>query len=657
MLAPWVLALKVPKNNEVLVDVAAVTAEIQEDDQRGANQALLDIAEKGGKRYVALVLALLATQGVDPNMLQEWMSRHTSTIPKSLRLTRKAAELLLDDFQNLLTAIKSRDPASTKKQIVAIASRGGQELIARNLRGLEVLGYNPKELQEWMQNPLRTLSETTGPLIVESSWNMFLLIKAIQSANKSDVKRVLAKTLEGGQVEMKQVLERFACTGYDYASLLHWVQSDDGMQMTEGLQEEPKPKPELSRITGQDKLPKPGGNLTQTMGTQLENTLGRLDPKNFAVLTQGLENSNWAAVKDALAVFSTVGQLPKVFQKLRSMHYDLEAIKLWYQSGGSYKLQPQDSTQARSPSSQLGSVVSVKPIQSGYTVNAASEDANAKDTLMLARGVVDSDKEMAKTALRDLLHHGGQKKIEEALGHLQSLGFRAAEVERWLGDDSQSAMVNQVADSVNPAASPAEAAQNSPGRRQPKTSPQATQGAASTELDTAPELMAGAVRTGDRQAAREVLTRIFSTGGQGGLEKALLKFQSMGFDPNEFQNWVAGADIRSNKPQPPTLSREPAAPPAEHKHAAQKMAAATLGHVNATSSNKTNQSSQGSSALLRSVQQANKAETIRLLVPILKRGGAEEVEHAIQTLEVAGYNNAEVQRWLTGGGPPQLRVS
>ena len=383
-----VSALKLPTDDvRDLADLHALEREIQDGDRRDANFALLAAANRGGQQHVSLVLALLAAEGYDVDMLQQWFSG--GGVPPFVGAAGIASEAkrvaLARSFQSLLEGIRADRPQAAKALIVKMAEDGGQARVSNTLKALLLLGYDVKAFQTWIEGG-PALPKPSPAKVAQNPWHMHLLIEALQRADRKAVKKVLAGIVrQGGLADMTRVLGSFAAMGYDYVGLMQWLQSEEGAK--------PPSKPKIA------------------------------DPE-LALLLQGLQAGDRSQVKLAFAGFLKKGDLSTVFAKLQAMGYDLEKIKRWYKEDLQFRRGQEFPIRADSHQGRL---------QASSASEAHSE--------MLTRAFVNSDALMAKRLPLDMVQHGGkdgETDVATVFGHLQSSGFQVASMGNRLNNQTHS---------------------------------------------------------------------------------------------------------------------------------------------------------------------------------------------------------------------------
>ena len=400
-------ALKVAKDHFFESDLDVVERRIREGDQRGSNEALLAAAERG-KQHLAMVLAELAVRGYDPEEIQVFLSAQWR---KPFSALPGVHPVNTASFQALLEDIEKNRPAAAKEIIIAMAKEGGPHRLANSLKALQLLGYNPKELQTWIQGTSAVILARGPTRVAASMWNIHLLLEALQRADKSGVKNVLAQVVKnGGTKEMTWLLGSFAAMGYSYTALLQWLQSA-GTAKAPDLQIERTEAQQAQRVQQAQKVQEP--EKTQHVqhvqqAQQAPEPEEEEEDLDFKVLIGGIKTGNRPQVKESFARIWNKGGLETAFSRLQAMGYDLDAIKEWYEFEGF----------EREVHAPFTSMVAVNETVS----------VHMNGSIMLTKAFVESDMEMAKTALKGML----QRDALAQLTHLHALGFNVASMKRWL---------------------------------------------------------------------------------------------------------------------------------------------------------------------------------------------------------------------------------
>jgi len=581
---------------EVIESFQRLLSGLQSSDLNATKQELMVMARRGGQPRIKSTLRALELLGYDVLSVQKWMSSRGEK-PKM-----HSEKMLLQpesDVYRILSGLNHSDRPTVKSLLNELVVKGGPARIQQVLLNINETGVDAKQFQDWISGNLdkaprpnfaklsASLKQTQeapigrdapsavtenkaagfhlpshmqikhaasevvaslkdGKSSEEETADVESIVQGLETSNKLIVKSLLAEMYrKGGAQRLRQSLQGLRAKGYDVDEVKRWYSSDD-------------------------KTVAPSRKLLPEMAQE----------EKKAVVQPNVQFDVKEAGEKRTSEQEQTSQATKTTEQKQTSH----ATKTSEQKTSRAKM--------KETSAHIKSAKSLGDEMAGMLNDAR----NLEQQLLLA------DKAGIKQTLKEMLKNGGQARIEKSLVGLQSLGYDADEVKKWLADSVK----------TNP--------------------PKATHAAPELTLaEKDVEEIAKGVKNSDKPSVKQLLKTMMDNGGQKRLEAALGKLNGKGYSPASVQRWIlATGDESAPKP----MAVAPTMPEAalEMKVNPQNYSDATVmidEHL-----------------VLDSLQTSNKAALIDVLKMMMASGGQERVYKAFEFLPRMGFNLEEVRNWL-----------
>eukprot|EP00930_Biecheleria_cincta_P013046 TRINITY_DN1182_c0_g1_i1.p1 TRINITY_DN1182_c0_g1~~TRINITY_DN1182_c0_g1_i1.p1 ORF type:complete len:1203 (+),score=273.17 TRINITY_DN1182_c0_g1_i1:177-3611(+) len=347
-----------------------------------------DLLDGRDELRIQEALASLQAEGISPAKLEAWLSG-TSSEP----LTAAA-----ENFQAMLSSLKSADQRATKEAFRKIAAQG-QETVKHSFAALNFLGYDANEVHSWLVHgdvpapqPRKQKEEPT--------LDVYHLLKLLRESDEPGVKNFFADLKQkGGKERSAHALARLENLGYNANVLKQWLE---------------KPASPAKPARAETSVIQNG----QSMPLQ---DVAEEDAKN---LQASLQASDKLRMKKELARMLQEGgekRLSKGLLHLHHLGFDIDAVKKWYISAG--------EEASPKPLQTAPEVMQDAPAQV-YTLNMRKQ--SDVDAELMVNMIENLDKDGLGEALRNMNDKGGRQRLENALDSLQSFGYDAQEMQLWL---------------------------------------------------------------------------------------------------------------------------------------------------------------------------------------------------------------------------------
>ena len=583
-----VSALKVVPGNEV--SAAPLLKALSAGDRRAMAGVLVELPD------LPLALAMVtAGGGPEPAAVQKWLSGGPFPSQSRSDLADQSAHLAdLERFKALVRQTRDSLPSLARLSLSSI-QRSGDQHVVHALRGLQVLGYDIRQLKGWLDGKSGLGRADTDHAVGVLS-DFAQLTRAAQGRNLQQAKDVLTGIVRaGGKNRMEEVLGCFSATG-DYQTLLQWVAGDAG-------------------------------------ATGATGATGARAHESFASLVRGLEGGDRGAVMHAFAEMLRAGgkaSLSTNLAKLQKLGYDIDAVKRWYKSEGE--------------------TLAPTPTRAAHASTVSKQARPDQDDAKLLLHMVQAENAKGlKATISNLFKHGGEPRIESALAILQSWGYDPQDVQLLAAGKPLRKKPIQITLPGNTLGSLARRDSHylskressnvsmQPGSRMSTSQkPEVINKSWPTDHAHSPQNMSDSemlmlfLHSAKRDDATHFMIHMFQAGGAARVEEALAGVTRWGYDPERFQDWIAGGLeklVSAVSPNPRPLARTDAKAelPAEDLEGKRAQ-------------------------LLESVKLEHREEALKELAGMLKHGGQPEVDEAFRELQSAGYDSAVVEGWLSGKG-------
>lgn len=568
-------------------------------------------------------MAGLAAQGYDPQDVQAWLGRRKDQAPRSWLRDQKTADPydVAQAFWELQRGLQLRSRSMSVGAIKAMTTKGGTRRIGFGLRGLEVLGYDSKEVHEWLlgRTNLKAVPLTKQASSERANADAHGLAQHLQHPDREAVKRALAAFLkEGGQKRIERALSQLEAMGYSGLELHSWL---------DGKSQSPPSQRMASKTTS-------SGNLSFQ-----------------ATHKQDAHSSGTRSEKEAPA-----------------------QVRLPTAEGAPAKLPIKDAS--RNIEARSGEATpTLATHDAGNTMTLATRDAKE-----IGHYVESSDRRGLQRFFKSLLGHGGRSEIEKALAGLHEIGYDPAAVHMWLAKGGAVPhWSNPKADPLNAPVSPSDNSKktlagvdgqraqstpqtNHPGsengspaqvklpvaegapaklpikdasknvevRSQEKTPPSATHDAGNINHDnrnsvahSSGDTMALAMRdakeighyveSSDRRGLQRFFKSLLGHGGRSEIEKALAGLREVGYDPAAVHAWLAKGGAVPVKESPTAATHD-------------------------------------AEQIQQYIKNSDRPGLQRFLKSFLSHGGRARLEKALEGVKKLGYDPASLHTWLAKGG-------
>jgi len=646
MVLKWAILLSIAvavkldqASEESSEDVQKLLSKLMQGDRDGVRTGLMDIAMLGNDARIERAFASLAAAGFEPEDIDKWILHETSTQPKA-SLDAKVLPEVTGNFQRLVYGLQHAELNTTKMELSLMAQHGGQSRIKNTLRGLELLGFDVRAVQNWLsakgKSPFPKVQ--TEKMVLQPMADAYRVLSGLHQSDREAVKSVLNDLVQaGGQTRIQQALVKLTKFGVDAKKFEAW--------MSGSLVKAPELK--FGAPVVQAEASKEDAKLVQSDGTKSKEKSKDLDKQtheDVLSMVQGLQSSNKLIVKGVLSEMYRKGgvqRLKRSLQALQDYGYDVEEVKKWYSTEGQSmapKKAPPTAAQAKTntsplqPNSELkrAGKQTVKLQQIGdandakrsahataeseeKSLHAKAAKQNNGDAERLEKALLLADKSGIKQTLKYMLKNGGQHRIQNALAALQGLGYDADEVQKWLSE--------------------------SVGSEGP---PKASSKLALTESDA--EQIATGLKNADKAGVKESLKVMMDKGGQIRLQEAFKQLSDFGYDPDSVQQWLLKqGDGTAPKPRSPVKPEEAALEMSRSSGSGQD------NHTDA----KTDPDAVtvvDEHLVLDSLQHGNKAAMKHLLQMMIGKGGEDRVDKAFDFLPRMGFDLESVKDWLQRPG-------
>lgn len=608
-------------------------------DWQGVDHVLVDAAREGGKAQLKQALAGLAAQGYDPQDVQAWLGRRKDQVPRSWLRDQKTIgpHDIAEGFWELQKGLQMRSRSISVGAIQMMTAKGGTRRIESGLRGLEVLGYDSKEIHGWL---LGGTDQGAAPLTKQASLERAKsdahdLAQQLQKPNRETVKHSLAAVLnDGGQKRVEAAFSQLEVMGYNGLELHNWLN---------GKSQNPPSQSMPSKTTST-------GNLSvQATHKQDAHTSGTRSEKETAAQVK------LPPTAAEIALSKLINKLPKSF------------------SVRSGEETPTSATHdAGTTNTEIKNSVA---LSSTNSTTLAIHDAEE-----IGRYVGSSDRRGLQRFFKSLLGHGGKPRVETALAGLREVGYDPAAVHMWLSKGGTAPHWSKPkADPLNVPVSPSATskpktssgvdgprAQSTPQRNNVSRLPVVEGAPAKLPInETSKETITLATRdateishyldSSDRQGLQRFFKSLLGHGGKPEIEKALAGLRELGYDPAAVHTWLSkgGAVPIKADPTPAKAVPDKAAPvsPSSLGNSAPQLAKLPIEEESPTSA------THDAEEIQHYIKSSDRAGLQRLLNSFIGHGGRSRVVEALEDVKKLGYDPTSLHTWLAKAGEvPQASI-